>query len=636
MTNKYFQHIILIIVFLFIGSSAIHAEDPRRKEIADSLTHLLKNPNIPDSLKVIQISELALMDHNLVPYNQRAFEYTQKAMEIANRLDQTDPKIFIYASRMFLEDNGVKKGVAMDSCEYYIEKSDNPLARSQGWLHMAQAKYHTNESYPYLEKALEEIKGKGLWLQEQAVYYSLTHHFHITVTDYPQIITYAKLALEAALKCKDDYVIAKSYHDLGVAYYINFSRDPQNIELGNLALDNFNKVHDMYEEEVLSKHKRSNQLLYITTLVNLSNIAYVYEYHDVTIECLTEALNLALEYDKNKSIDYSMTPYINHNATLYILQCYSTLSKLHNENNEYSKAEEYLLKALDYLPDNIIDDMRNGTFPAYRFSLDLAKLYVKMGRNKDAAKYYAKGLEQYKENYDYQLQGMRDHLSASYQSQKQDQELEALQESIEIKKNLNYLYIAISVIIILALGLIYYSVHLRLKASKQREEAKVAETKLTEMRKQQIELSAKLKAQESDRLQKELLAGSLLVEHKNRIFENLKQFFANHKELMPYKDEIESVLEEDIHTESDNEDFKTDVQDVHPEFYARLQEKADNKLTSLDLQYCRCIFMKMSSKEMADIMHVDPKTIRVNKYRLKQKLQLTKEEDLNLFIEQII
>jgi len=36
---------------------------------------------------------------------------------------------------------------------------------------------------------------------------------------------------------------------------------------------------------------------------------------------------------------------------------------------------------------------------------------------------------------------------------------------------------------------------------------------------------------------------------------------------------------------------------------------------------------------MADILQVDPKTIRVTKYRLKQKLGLNTEDDLSTFIE---
>ncbi len=84
------------------------------------------------------------------------------------------------------------------------------------------------------------------------------------------------------------------------------------------------------------------------------------------------------------------------------------------------------------------------------------------------------------------------------------------------------------------------------------------------------------------------------------------------------------------------DEIKTGLQDVPLDFYVRLQKQADNRLTPLDLKYCRLIYLRTSSKEMAEQLFVDLKTIRVNKYRLKQKLKLGKEDDLQHFISTII
>ena len=60
------------------------------------------------------------------------------------------------------------------------------------------------------------------------------------------------------------------------------------------------------------------------------------------------------------------------------------------------------------------------------------------------------------------------------------------------------------------------------------------------------------------------------------------------------------------------------------------------KLTDLDLKYCAYIFLKRNTKEMASLMGVEPKSIRMSKYRLKQKLGLDKEEQLEAFVRGLV
>ena len=43
----------------------------------------------------------------------------------------------------------------------------------------------------------------------------------------------------------------------------------------------------------------------------------------------------------------------------------------------------------------------------------------------------------------------------------------------------------------------------------------------------------------------------------------------------------------------------------------------------------------LGTKQMANLLHVEASSIRMNKYRLKQKLGLQKEDDLKNFIDKI-
>lgn len=84
------------------------------------------------------------------------------------------------------------------------------------------------------------------------------------------------------------------------------------------------------------------------------------------------------------------------------------------------------------------------------------------------------------------------------------------------------------------------------------------------------------------------------------------------------------------------EEFSELVQKIHPDFYIELQNRAQQKLTPLDLKYCTYIFMNIDTKDIASLLFVEPKTVRMSKYRLKQKLGLDKEDDLHTFIHRIV
>ena len=58
---------------------------------------------------------------------------------------------------------------------------------------------------------------------------------------------------------------------------------------------------------------------------------------------------------------------------------------------------------------------------------------------------------------------------------------------------------------------------------------------------------------------------------------------------------------------------------------------SDNKLTPLDLRYCAYIHLKLSIKEFVMIFNVEPKSIRMTKYRIKTKTEFGQGTRLGRF-----
>lgn len=60
------------------------------------------------------------------------------------------------------------------------------------------------------------------------------------------------------------------------------------------------------------------------------------------------------------------------------------------------------------------------------------------------------------------------------------------------------------------------------------------------------------------------------------------------------------------------DEYKSLVKEIRPDFFNNLQSKTGGKLTELDIQYRIYIYLKVPSKQMANLLHVEYNIIRMN------------------------
>lgn len=633
--SSYIKYIIFFSAVFYIAIFSSNATTNKKTQLSDSVRNLINNKHLSDSLRIIHLSELALMDYYLEMDNSNAGQYLSKAQAIASKLDNQDVQVFIYTTKMHMSVEPEDMKLITDSCIFYTKKAKNPQVRFIGWQTLGKMKRNTPLASEYIEKALHEIEGKGYWLQEQSIYYDQIHNCYATVETYPQAIDFAKLSLAAAEKSGNNYIIAKSWSELGIAYLMNYNLTEEDASLLQLAHDSFTRTFDMYKNKTVDISARSNRLLYNTVLINLSNIEIAWGNTSKSILYLKKSLDNSLIYAESDKVDYSLKPYIYYDATQNILHCCVTLGSLYKSLKNYNEAEKYLLGALDFFPKNQLEDARNGNFTSFRIIADLADLYYEIGKYEEAIYGYTYSYERYKEHYIYRIEGIAHHLEKAYEKERTKKELTIIQESLSQSRKNTFLFIILIIFLIVVSILLYFLQRYQLKNSVQKRDLYEGEKKILETLKSKKELESRLNAYQTAKYKKELLTENLLVEHKDKIIEDLRSFFMKNPTLNKYRKELEQILNTDNSDSNEIKDFNTSFQGISHELYNKLQEYADNKLTPLDFKYCHMILMKMSSKEMAEMLHVDTSTIRVNKYRLKQKLKLKKEEDLNAFIEEV-
>ena len=121
-----------------------------------------------------------------------------------------------------------------------------------------------------------------------------------------------------------------------------------------------------------------------------------------------------------------------------------------------------------------------------------------------------------------------------------------------------------------------------------------------------------------------------------RIYDNLKDVrsMENGPEKDARTDELLSALRERMYFTSEINDFYARSEILHKDFNRRLSEAFPN-LTENERKLANLLRQGFSSKYIASLMNIAPKSVEINRYRLRSKLGLHREDNLIKFIKSI-
>lgn len=173
--------------------------------------------------------------------------------------------------------------------------------------------------------------------------------------------------------------------------------------------------------------------------------------------------------------------------------------------------------------------------------------------------------------------------------------------------------------IVLLTGVIYF----RQKVNKQ-------SIRFLESEKENLRLEKELAVERQEHLQNKALSTSIQLQYKNNFISELKEKIQKEKDF-----NLSVLLKNEELIDNDFNSILNISKEVHPKFFKTLNEVSKNKLTNLDMKYAFYIYMNMDNTQISALLNVDPKTVSVTKFRLKQKIGLDKNQDLNNFIQNL-
>jgi tetratricopeptide (TPR) repeat protein len=162
---------------------------------------------------------------------------------------------------------------------------------------------------------------------------------------------------------------------------------------------------------------------------------------------------------------------------------------------------------------------------------------------------------------------------------------------------------------------------------------------LEEKRREALENELLISANEQEQIKselnfkkRELTQLALYINQQNEALESLRNELSG---LKPGENKkLERELEQRLNISKQREAFEMNVDLMNEDFYHRLNTKYQN-LTENDKKLCAMIRLGLSSKEIASIVNISPKSVDMNRYRLRKKMNLEIEEELGQFLMKI-
>lgn len=430
----------------------------------------------------------------------------------------------------------------------------------------------------------EDNYGKAVTLGMSARIEMLRGNYNLTLKP-------LKKSLELFENLNDLTRLAVTHMEIGNAYWY--------LEDFDLALENYN--------ESLSLSKKIKRDDFIS--MNLANMASIYSDKGDYLKAL-EIIKNSIEVEKKIGSLINLT--IGYNS---LANVYYNLKNYNEAIKNYSKA----IILADSI--NASDVIRDGYYGRF-------KTYKKIFNYKAALENLNKYVTIQDSLFSLESAKQIEELKTIYETEKkestiafQNEEIKALNEKAKNDKLTKTLY-GIGMFSFLAIsGLLFFGFKQRIKKNRIERE------KQEEIYKQEIEFK-----------QKELATQTLHLVQKNTFIQELKDNLEKIKQ-SPELFKVEfrrlvMLLKKESAEDKDWEVFKSYFSEVHNNFDIKLKNIYKD-ISEKEIRLASFLRMNLSTKEIASMTNVLPESVLKSKYRLKKKLNLDKETDLNGFLNSL-
>lgn len=187
---------------------------------------------------------------------------------------------------------------------------------------------------------------------------------------------------------------------------------------------------------------------------------------------------------------------------------------------------------------------------------------------------------------------------------------------------------------------IYYLIKRNFEAKKQKihQEQEEIRKKEIEKREQQI-IALKAEKLEADLTlkSKELAMSTMTIIRKNEVLIKVKEELVELKRHLgthypnKYYERMIRLVDQNISSDDDWAIFQTNFDRIHENFFRNLHTSYP-ELTPNDMRFCAYFRLNLSTKDIAHLMNISPKGVEGARYRIRKKINIPSEKNINEFL----
>lgn len=286
---------------------------------------------------------------------------------------------------------------------------------------------------------------------------------------------------------------------------------------------------------------------------------------------------------------------------------YAGLAQLHVQKGEMTEAGTYYYEALKSV------SKKSDKRLVYD---DLARFYTATRNIDSAAVYWEKSYQLLEDLKDERIQKMALESKNNIDLIQKEAEIAMLEEQHKrsvLQKRIDRHTIVALVILVILLAVIAF-----LFARQKRKQLQSKERELA------------LKNQN-------LVNLSLHINQKNQLLKNFESTLAKKEKEADDTDiynAVKKALKESLRVDEDWKEFELYFNDLYSGFYDKLKNDYPD-LTNNELRVCSLAKLRLSGKEIAEILFLSVDSVKSARYRIRKKLNLDTNEDLSDFLNRL-
>lgn len=473
---------------------------------------------------------------------------------------------------------------------------------------------NTSLALRYYKKALKTLDNEHP-TKTPFIYYNI-YRTYVVNSDFKTALTYLFMMLKYYEKKNNLYGIGRVKTEIGELYLYmnNLKTSEKYIHEGKIIAEKLKDKNLIYLNNLcyinilLAKNNSKNALFYSKKYLNdikqISDKKFLGYYY--------ESISAIHETDKN------------YKAALDYIDSAIAITKKESEIVGYNISKANILMSAKKYPDSeiILTKAIKDAINVHRldYELDarekLIELYKKQSKSLESAKLIVEN-DKLKEKLIVQKNN-NNLIALDYQYQ-----LESKNKLINDYKTSSKRWIVMTFFILAILGIILIFIMIHIITLKKKN---IKKDKRLEMIRRQKETT-----------ERELASNALLLIENKKLLENIK----NELSAISISDagkkkihEIEKSISSSLQTEKNWKKTIMHFEKVDPIFFQKLKELCPD-LSPSELKHCAYIRIQLNNKEVAMLLGIEPSSVKVARYRIKKKLNLSTEENLSDFISKL-